>query len=118
AGQRAEGIHVGALAHQAPELLRAAAGERVLDLEAPAQAVDVLGGVTAFHSVPARVLGPILLDALHFQFTRGHAISCGHMDFDRSTRWNHCSAANRNWYFDKRAFADCEGLAGAAPSSS
>jgi hypothetical protein len=44
----------------------------VLDLEAAAQPEDVLGGVAALHSFPAGILGPILLDALHFQLAGRH----------------------------------------------
>src|SRR6185436_5818934 len=52
----------------------ATARERVLDLEAAAQAIDVLGAVAALDALPAGVIGPLLPDSLHFQISARHGV--------------------------------------------
>ena len=69
AGQRAQRVDEGLGVDQVPELLGTALGERVLDLHRAAQAHDVLGGVAALDALPARVLGPVLLEGGDLLFT-------------------------------------------------
>src|SRR5262249_16179231 len=97
AGERAQRIHEGAFVHEVPELLGAAARERVLDLDAASQAIDVLCGISAANAFPPGVVAPVLPDSLHFQVTRAHRFLL--LVDDSSTRWKHRGAANRNWYF-------------------
>jgi hypothetical protein len=62
AGQRAQRVDEGLGVHQAPQLLGAALGQRVLDLDGAAQTHHVGGGVAAGDALPAGVLGPVLLE--------------------------------------------------------
>src|SRR5262249_26324869 len=52
---------------QFPELLRAAACERVLDVDRAAQPDDVLSGIAALYSLPAGIFRPVLLEPCCFQ---------------------------------------------------
>ncbi len=67
AGHRAERVHERLVVHQLPQLLRAAARERVLDVNRSAQAHDVLRRVAALDALPAGVFRPVLLESCRFQ---------------------------------------------------
>src|SRR5947207_2881158 len=68
AGQGAERVDEGLGVDQIPELLRAAAGQRVLDAKRAGEADHVAGRVRAAHSFPAWVLGPVLLESADLFF--------------------------------------------------
>jgi len=72
AGQGAEGVDVGLVVHQLPQLVGAAFGQGVLDRERAAQADDVGRGVVADHAFPARVAVPFLLQFGDLLFTASH----------------------------------------------
>ena len=62
ARQRAEAVDVVLLMDVVPQLFGAQLGERVLRLQRTAQLHHVGGGVAALDALPARVLGPVLLE--------------------------------------------------------
>ena len=67
AGHRAQRVDERLVVHQLPQLLGAAARERVLDVDRAAQAHDVLRRVAALDALPARVLRPVLLESCRFE---------------------------------------------------
>ena len=67
AGQRAERVDERLVVDELPQLLRAAARERVLDVDRAAQAHDVLRRVAALDAFPARILRPVLLEPCRFE---------------------------------------------------
>src|SRR5579862_537238 len=91
--------------------------ERVLDLYAAPQAIDVLGGVSALHALPAGVLGPVLPEAGDFQFLAhcGGSPSCEWENGDGAMKPPLRAIENRK--MGKGAFADCEDYLGVRPLS-
>ena len=80
AGQRAERVDEGLGVDQVPQLLGAALGQRVLDLQRAAQAHHVGGAVAALDALPARVLGPVLLEG-------GSLLFAGQLGSWQDLRW-------------------------------
>jgi hypothetical protein len=62
AGERSQAVDVGFVVHQVPQLLGAAARNRVLDREGAAQAHHVGGAVAALDALPSRVGCPLLFE--------------------------------------------------------
>ncbi len=75
AGDRAERIDEGTLVAQLPELFRAESCERVLDSQAAAQLEHVGRVVAALDALPARILGPVLLQLRAFLLSTAHHFS-------------------------------------------
>jgi hypothetical protein len=74
-GQRAEAVDEGLVVDQIPQLLGAAACQRVFDRERAAQAIYICSGVAALDALPAGILIPILLNLGDFLFFRAHCLS-------------------------------------------
>ena len=67
AGHRAQRVDERLVVHQLPQLLGAAARERVLDVDRAAQAHDVFRRVAALDALPAGIFRPVLLESCRFQ---------------------------------------------------
>src|SRR5207237_5338305 len=72
AGHCPERAHERLFVDQLPELLRAAAGKRVLDVHRSAQAYDLFGRVTALDALPAGILRPVLFQSCRFEIVVHH----------------------------------------------
>src|SRR5262249_53064233 len=80
AGDRAERLDVRLGVEQAPELLGALTGERVLDLDGAAEADDLVRSVAALNARPALIGLPLALQALAASAAdlgRGHVAPFG-----------------------------------------
>ena len=66
-GQRAQRVDERLVVDELPQLLRAAARERVLDMDRAAQPHDVFRGVAALDAFPAGIFRPVLLEPCRFE---------------------------------------------------
>ena len=89
AAHRAQRVDEGLLAEEPPQLLGAAAGQRVLDVDGAAEPHDLFGGIAALDALPAGIFGPVLLEACCFEVV----VHCG---APRSSVWRCAGGAARD----------------------
>ena len=70
AGEGAERVDEGLRVEQVPQLLGAASGQGMFDVQAPAQVHDLRRAVSALDILPTRIGRPVLLQLLHFVLER------------------------------------------------